>query len=77
MPQLKIPHKVHRIHFVVQHVESLVAASGTSRLRDASSSSLTRDPAVPLHWQQSLSHWVTREVPSLSSVKNFSIDLFS
>lgn len=77
MPQLKIPHEVHLIHFVVQHVESLVAASGTSCLWDASSSSLTRDPAVPLHWQQSLSHWATREVPSLSSVKNFSIDLFS
>ena len=77
MPQLKIPHEVHLIHFVAQHVESLVAASGTSCLQNASSSSLTRDPAVPLHWQQSLSHWATREVPSLSSVKNFSIDLFS
>lgn len=47
MPQLKIPHEVHLIHFVVKHEESLVAASGTSCLRDASSSSLTRDPTVP------------------------------
>lgn len=77
MPQLKIPHEVHLIHFVVQHVESLVAASGTSCLRDASSGFLARDPTVPLHWQQSLSHWTTREVPSLSSVRNFSIDVFA
>lgn len=76
MPQLKISHEVHLIHFVVQHVESLIAGSGTSCLRDASFGSLARDPIVPLYWQQSLSHWTTREVPSLSSVRNFSIDLF-
>lgn len=76
MPQRKISHEVHLIHFVVQHVESLIAGSGTSCLRDASFGSLARDPIVPLYWQQSLSHWTTREVPSLSSVRNFSIDLF-